>query len=151
MAKIKTKVYLLDVVTTKQLFELDTEENMWSKLVKIPVDHCSTASMTTVYDKLCVAGGGPSRVCAFYHPAFNAWWIGQQPSLDHTQGTLVFHGWSSKLLSLLLGGRQTDAIEEYSLMDETWSVSSMKLPDKLSHFYCFDPEDKDEILIDTMT
>ena len=119
VANIKKKVYVLDATsTTKQLFEFDTEKNTWRELAPIPVDNCSTASMATVYDTLCVAGGGPSRVCAFYKPAINTWWEGQQPSLDHTHGALVFH--DNKLF--LLGGRQTDAIEEYSLKDNTWSA-----------------------------
>ena len=130
VASIKLKVYLLDAANTKQFFVFNTEKNIWNELAPVPVKGCNGVSMTSVNGKVYIAGS-QFNVCAFYNTDSNTWCEVQGPSLEHFYGTMVFH--ENKLL--LLGGRESDVIEEYSLEDDNWSVSSMKLPDKLWLFH----------------
>ena len=131
VAHIKGIIYLLDSWNTKQLLELDPENNTWVRRATPPGGVDKGVSMTSVNDQLCVAGGGV-RVCLWYSPTTDAWSKGQLPFVGHRWGSLVHH--NSKIF--LLGG-QTYKLEELSIETGAWSVSSMKLPRKLTHHQAF--------------
>ena len=126
--------YLLDAESSKQLLRLDLKRTMWHRLASLPVDdQCNRVNMTVVNDdKLCVAGGRPNRICAWYSTATKTWSIGQALGSRHYHGSLLVH--DNTLL--ILGGRDpphgTDEIEELNLADESWSVSNIKMPASLT-------------------
>ena len=133
VAGIKDTAYLLDAESSKQLLKLDLERKMWHRLASLPVDdQCNGVSMTVVNDKLCVAGGRPNKICAWYSTATNSWSIGQVPGSPHYYGSLLVH--DNTLL--ILGGSNhyygNDAVEELNLAHGCWSTSNIKMPASLT-------------------
>ena len=133
VTNICDSVYLLDE-TTNQLFHLDTTENIWKQLASLSGEEecCVGVSMTSAQGKLLVAGGS-NRICAWYQPETNTWCTGQGPRYQHTYGALVLAHHNNKLL--LLGGNyegRTDAVEEYNIEENKWSVCSYKMPKKIN-------------------
>ena len=126
VTQIKGISYLLDSWEIQQLLELDPESNTWVRRASPPDGLDNAVSMTSLNDRLCVAGGCHDHVCLWYNPATDAWSKGQQPLMDHRWGSLVPYG--NKVI--LLGG-DTDEVEELCIETGAWSVSNMKLPRKL--------------------
>ena len=130
VSSIEEHLYLLDAHGSKELWYLDVDEEVWSKLAPLPVKtSLRGVSMTSSRGRLFVAGG-QKMVCAWFDPHTNTWCTGQQPLQQHKYGSLVYH--DDKLL--LLGGSfndGTDEVEEYDIDNDTWSVCSYKMPRKL--------------------
>ena len=132
VSNLDNKIYLLDENST-QLLCLDTDKSVWKRLASLSTEeeYCVGASMTSAQGRLFVAGG-ESMICAWFEPKINTWCTGQQPIHQHKHGALAHH--SEKLL--LLGGNLnggTDAVEEYDIEENKWTVCSYKMPKKI---YC---------------
>ena len=130
VAEINDRLYLLDP-NTRKLYQLDAVNKVWTE--RAPIPRCDiSVSMTSVKGKLAVMGG-QDRICALYDPTTDVWTEGQQPTYQHIFGSLVYHD-----DRLLMGGASwydTDAVEEYSLDDGTWSATDIKMPARLNRHY----------------
>ena len=76
------------------------------------------------------AAGGQFKICAWYTPGTNTWCMGENTLWSHMYGSLAYI--DDKLM--LLGGsydRDTDAVEEYDIKADEWSVYSYKMPRRL--------------------
>ena len=130
VSNLGNNVYLLDEASN-QLLCLDIDKHVWKQLASLPTEkkYCVGASMTSAQGRLFVAGGH-LMICAWYNPNTNTWCTGQQPLHKHKYGALAYH--NDKLL--LLGGSfegGTDAVEEYDIEEDTWTVCLYKMPRKI--------------------
>ncbi len=89
-----------------------------------------------------------------YDPILSQWTILSKCQHEHADGPALV--WKDRVL--VCGGRSckaikndggkpggTSAIEEYDPETDTWTVSTIELPDKLSSHFVFSIESNDEI------
>ena len=70
-------------------------------------------------------------IAARYTPATDTWTLLKQPSIEHRFGSACA---SNGCIYLCGGGwnASSDAIEEYDIEKDEWTVSTMKLPQPLT-------------------
>ena len=129
VASVDSSIFLLDIHTGK-LLRLDVNKKVWSHRQTIPGGSCNGARMITIDDNLLVAGGD-KKTFARYNPSTDTWTTGNRPALVHDRGALVYT--NGKVY--LIGGKDEDRVEEYSVDNMSWSVCDFKVPKKLRNLY----------------
>ena len=128
VSDVDESLYLFDADDSGQLLQMNITEKIWRKRASPPNGKRYTAvTMISALDRLFVAGG-ESMICAWYIPETDTWCTGQQPLREHWYGALTHI--NRKLL--LLGGYfidgGTNAVEEYDIDDDKWTVCNHTMP-----------------------
>ena len=78
--------------------------------------------------------GGSAQICVRYAPITDSWTLFKQPSLGHWGGSAFVSG--GKIY--VCGGDNDycphDAVSEYDIEENNWSISKMKMPKPLNFF-----------------
>jgi N-acetylneuraminic acid mutarotase len=77
--------------------------------------------------------GGKAKVCVKYKPESDTWTILQGPALLHHYGAAVV----LKGKIMILGGSNSDKVEEYDVKKDEWKLSDMKLPIGMQQSHVF--------------
>ncbi len=131
---------------SKCCYAYDTKCKFWQKLSDIPVA-CEFGSVVE-YNGILYLVGGFKRSCMCFNPLLNVWTRLSQCKHEHGDAPVLV--WKDRLL--VCGGRSTEAqradgkpggtsvIEEYEPRTDTWTVSQIELPRKLSSHFVFSTE-----------
>ena len=131
VACVGSSIFLFDIDTGK-LLHLDANMKVWSHRQNFPGASCKGVRMIAVDDNLLVAGGC-NKTFARYNPSTDTWTTDNHPALVHELGGLVYN--NGKVY--LIGGKNEDRIEEYSLDNMSWTVCGIKAPNKFWNLYAF--------------
>ena len=129
-AKHLTDIFV--VSNTRELFHLDTTKSLWQQKAQCPGDIGNSFSVAAGDGKILVAGG-LNKVCHVYTINQDTWITGNNPHLSHMDGGLAWINHSF----LLLGGGDTDVVEEYDIESDTWKEAEFKCPVKNVRFHVF--------------
>ena len=132
VACVDSSIFLFDSWDNNQLLQLDMMTRTWSTKAKAPEQDYRGARMISVNDQLLISDGN-NYAFAQYNLSTDTWTTGNAPTLKHNFGALVHH--DQKVY--LIGGAKEDRVEEYDLDKKTWSVCSMRLPEKSMNLHAF--------------
>jgi hypothetical protein len=121
------------VVASKRLFVLSGTlscavhewcSGEWEPRAKMPHE-CSKGSVTSLNGRIYVLGGiGKDNMC--YDVDADQWSLIPPPHFPHTYGGAV--KWRGKIV--LVGGSDTDVIEEYDVVNNVWTELALHTPVK---------------------
>ncbi len=127
-------------------FGFSKDQGEWQALPDMPRE-CSFGSGVTFKSKIYIVGGF-QQSCMCYDPMLSQWTTLSQCQHEHADASAFV--WKCRIL--LCGGRSqekrdddkadgTSVIEEYDPESDTWTVSAIELPEKLSSHFVFSVED----------
>ena len=115
-----------------ELFHLDTKSLVWSQKAKHLRDISYDFSVAACRGKLLLSCGW-KIACSVYTVDLDTWITCNPPHVKHCDGQLV---WINDSF-LLLGGINTDVVEEYNIRSNTWKKAEFKCPLKNYNFHAF--------------
>ncbi len=133
-------------------FGFSKNQGEWQALPDMPRE-CNFVSGVTFKSKIYIVGGF-QQSCMCYDPILCQWTTLSQCRHEHADGPALV--WKGKIL--VCGGRSnkakcddgkpgsTSVIEEYDPETDTWTVSAIKLPKKLSSHFVFSIESNFKLL-----
>jgi hypothetical protein len=98
--------------------------NQWQVKAAMPAK-CMNGSCTKLKEHIYVLGGSEPRMMRC-HTETDKWTVLSSPQFAHTRGTAT--EWKGKIL--LLGGTDTDRIEEFDPATDQWSLWDTRMPRK---------------------
>ncbi len=131
---------------SQSVFVYGTNSKSWQTLADMP-QVCMLGSAVMWKDKIYIVGGF-QQSCICYNPVLAQWRTLCQCRHEHADGSALV--WRNKIL--ICGGRSrkakrtdgasggTTVIEEYDPETDTWTVSQIELPQKLSSHFVFSTE-----------
>ncbi len=128
---------------SQSVFVYGTNRRAWHTLANMP-QICRFGSAVVWKDRIYIVGRF-DQSCVCYDPVLAQWSTLSQCRHQHADGAALV--WKDRIL--LCGGRDnkakrqngkpagTSTIEEYDPMTDTWTVSQIELPQKLSSHFMF--------------
>ncbi len=131
---------------SQSVFVYGTNSRSWQTLADMP-QVCKYGAVVVWQDRIYIVGGF-ERSCMCYNPVLAQWSTLSQCTDEHADGPAL--AWKDRIL--VCGGRSREAklddgtaggtsvIEEYDPETDTWTVSQIELPQKLSLHFVFEIE-----------
>jgi hypothetical protein len=138
VAICNSKLYVL--MREGRLYCLDRASKAWTAKSPLPDDDADWCSMTTVDDRMFVAGGNQNNQNINYMYLANAdtWCLLSCPSLmDDYYGPLVYYRKKLYLITGCESNTARTAVMEYDIGSDTWAMSPWKLPKTLLRHAAF--------------
>ncbi len=132
-----------DYNDSQSVFVYDTNSTAWQTLPNMP-QICMCGSTVVWEDKIFIVGGF-EQACMSYDPLLAQWSTLSQCMHEHADASALV--WKDRIL--VCGGRSsetvwdgwetgdTSVIEEYDPETDTWTMSQIELPQKLSSHFVF--------------
>ncbi len=132
---------------SQSVFVYSTNSRSWQTVAGMPHIVCNLASAVVWRDRIYIVGGS-WQSCMCYDPVLAQWSTLSQCRHEHIDGPVLV--WKNRIV--VCGGRSREAerdngqpggtsvIEEYDPETDTWTVSLIELPQKLSSHFVFSVE-----------